>query len=151
MVSTKWSITKNGVLPVTTLFFWKFCFSWRTSYKELIWCTNDPNAHIRTFCKRWSFIWRCFFPVSILPKRFHNHRTFFINIFDRKLLNLQNISGQWKVRKASQKTVRKVYSNLISNVYILFAINRKLFSINSARDGKQLRVACRVWVAYLKQ
>ena len=59
-------ITKNGVLPVTTSFFWKFCFSLRTSYKELIWCTNDPNAHIRTFCKRWSFIWRYFFPVSIV-------------------------------------------------------------------------------------
>ena len=29
-------ITKNGVLPVTTaLVFWKFCFSWRLSYKEL--------------------------------------------------------------------------------------------------------------------
>ena len=51
-------ITKNGVLPVTTLFFWKFCFSLRTSYKELICCTNNPNAHICTFCKRWSFIWR---------------------------------------------------------------------------------------------
>ena len=30
-------ITKNGFLPVTTLFFWKFL---RTSYKELIWCTH---------------------------------------------------------------------------------------------------------------
>ena len=59
-------ITKNGVLPVTTLFFWKFCFSLRISYKELIWCTNNPNICIRNFCKHWSFIWRCFFPVSIL-------------------------------------------------------------------------------------
>ena len=59
-------ITKNGVLPVTTFFFWKFCFSLRTSHKELIWCTNYPNVHIPTFCKRWSFIWHCFFPVSIL-------------------------------------------------------------------------------------
>ena len=25
-------ITKNGVLPVTTLFFWGFCFSLRTSF-----------------------------------------------------------------------------------------------------------------------
>ena len=48
-------ITKNGLLPVTTLFFWKFCFSLSTNY---------PNTH--TFCKRWSFIWWCFFPVSIL-------------------------------------------------------------------------------------
>ena len=29
-------ITKNGVLPVTNLFFRKFCSSLRTSYKELI-------------------------------------------------------------------------------------------------------------------
>ena len=66
VVSTKWTITKKGVLSVITLFIWKFCFSFRTSYKELIRCTNDPNVHIHTFCKRWSFIWRCFFPASIL-------------------------------------------------------------------------------------
>ena len=29
-------ITKDGVLPVTNLFFQKFCFSLRTSYKKLI-------------------------------------------------------------------------------------------------------------------
>ena len=65
-------IKKKGVLPVTTLFFWKFCFSLRTSYKELICCTNNPNAHICTFYKRWSFIWRCFFRVSTLKKRKSN-------------------------------------------------------------------------------
>ena len=59
-------ITKNGVLPETPLFFWKFSFSLRTCYRELIWYTNNPNTHIPTFCKRWDFIWRCFFPVSIL-------------------------------------------------------------------------------------
>ena len=59
-------IIKNGVLTGTAWFFWIFCFSLRTSYNELIRFTNDPNAHIRTFCKRWSFIWWCFFPVSIL-------------------------------------------------------------------------------------
>ena len=60
-------ITKNGVLPRTTLFFKKFRFSLRTCYKELIWCTIEPNAHICTFCKCWSFIWQCYFPVSV-PK-----------------------------------------------------------------------------------
>ena len=58
------TITKNGVLPVTTLFFQKFYFSWRTSYRELIWCTNHSNAHIHTFWKRWSFIRGCFFPCE---------------------------------------------------------------------------------------
>ena len=62
--------TKDGVLPVTNLFFWKFYFSLRASYNELIWCTNNPNAHILTPCKCWAFIWRCFFPVSILKTRY---------------------------------------------------------------------------------
>ena len=61
-------ITKNGVFPVTTLFFWKLCFSLGTSYKKLICCTNNSNAHICSFCKRWSFILRLFFPVSILKE-----------------------------------------------------------------------------------
>ena len=61
-------ITNNRVLPVTTLFFWRFSFSLRTSYKELIWCTNNSNAQIHTFCKRWSFIWQCCFLVSILKQ-----------------------------------------------------------------------------------
>ena len=64
MVTTKW--TKNGVFSVTNLFFWKLCFSLRTSCKELIRCTNNPNAYICTLYKCWSFTWRCFFPVSIL-------------------------------------------------------------------------------------
>ena len=68
MMTTKWTYHKNGVLPVTTLFFWKFCFSLRTSYEELICCTKNPNAHICTFWKRWSFIWRYFFLVSILNR-----------------------------------------------------------------------------------
>ena len=60
------TITKNGVLLVTNLLFWKFYFSLITSYEELICCINNPNSHICTFCKHWSFIWRCFYPVSIL-------------------------------------------------------------------------------------
>ena len=42
------------------LFFRKFCLSLRTSYKELICCNNNSDAHICTFCKRWTFIWWCF-------------------------------------------------------------------------------------------
>ena len=34
-------IAKNGVLPPTNLFFWKFDVSIRTSYKELI---NVPTT-----------------------------------------------------------------------------------------------------------
>ena len=65
---SEWTITKNGVLPVTTLFFWKSCFSLRKIYKELT-CTNDPNDHIHSFRQRWSFIWGCFFlRVSLKTK-----------------------------------------------------------------------------------
>ena len=59
-------ITKSGVLPATTLFFWKICSSFRTSYKELTSCNNDPNVHIRIFRQRWSLILGCSFPVNIL-------------------------------------------------------------------------------------
>ena len=53
-------IAKNGVLPITTLYFWKICFNMRTSYKELIWCINYSIVHIHTFLKRLKFIWLCF-------------------------------------------------------------------------------------------
>ena len=72
-------IIKNGVLPVTTLFFENFV-SVRTSFNELICCTNNPKTHICTFWKRWSFIWRSFFPVSILENNC------FVNTDERLLL-----------------------------------------------------------------
>ena len=53
-------------MPMSTLFFWKFRLSIRTCNKELIWSTNYPYVHIIAFRKHWSFIWGCFFPVSIL-------------------------------------------------------------------------------------
>ena len=60
MATTKWTYHKERSFASNYFIFWKFCFSLRTSYKELICCTNNPNAHICTFCKHWSFIWRCF-------------------------------------------------------------------------------------------
>ena len=66
MVTTKWIYHKEGSFASKYFIFLKFCFNLRTSYKESIWCTNDPNTHIRTFCKRWSLILGCSFPVSIL-------------------------------------------------------------------------------------
>ena len=66
MWSTKWIYRKERSFASNCLFFWKFCFSLRTSHKELIWSANDPNAHIHTFRKRCSLIWRCFFPCEYL-------------------------------------------------------------------------------------
>ena len=61
-------IKKNRVLAVTTLFFWEFYFSLRISYKTWVWFTNHPNVRIPSFRKRCSFIWGCFFHVSIPSK-----------------------------------------------------------------------------------
>ena len=63
--SIKRTYHKGGVLPLTTLVFWKFGLRVKTSFNELIKCTNYPTFHIHTFRKGWSFIWRRFFPVSI--------------------------------------------------------------------------------------
>ena len=64
-------ITKSGILPVTIFFLLlKICSSFGISLKQLIWCTNDANVHIRIFCKRWSLILGCFLPVSILKQTF---------------------------------------------------------------------------------
>ena len=55
IVSTKWTSSQRTEL-VTLYFLENFVSVLRNSYKELVWCSNEPNAHIRTFCKRWSFI-----------------------------------------------------------------------------------------------
>ena len=60
MGSTKRTYLKESSFA-TNLFFWKFYFI-RTCFKELLLCTNHPNAHIHIFCKRWGFVWGCFFP-----------------------------------------------------------------------------------------
>ena len=49
-MSTKWTYHKERSFSSNYLIFLKFCFSLGTSCKELIRCTNDPNAHIHTFC-----------------------------------------------------------------------------------------------------
>ena len=53
-------------LEFSHFFFQKIRFSFRTSQKELIWCTNDPNVHMCIFLKRWSLILEFSFHVSIL-------------------------------------------------------------------------------------
>ena len=65
MGGTIWTYHKDRSFAIT-LVFRKSSFSLRTSYKELIWCTNHPNVHIHTFRKRWNFIWERFFSLSIL-------------------------------------------------------------------------------------
>ena len=66
IATTKWTYHKEKSFASNCLCFSKLCVSLRTSYKELISCTNNPNSRVCTICKQWSFIWRCFFAVSIL-------------------------------------------------------------------------------------
>ena len=110
-------MTKSTVLPANALFFWKFCFSLRTSYKELIWCTKDLNAHIGTFCKRWSFIWRCFFPVSILKKILYFYHDGWIHyhhdIFSQNFQVMSNKNK--KTVRYGQETIKFRTSSLWEN------------------------------------
>ena len=48
MVTTKWVCHKEHSLASNYVFSWKICFSFRDSYKELIWCTNYSNVEIHT-------------------------------------------------------------------------------------------------------
>ena len=70
MGSIKWTFYKERSFSRNYFISRIFCFSLRTFFKDLIWCTNYPIVHIHTFRKRWSFIWGCFFPVSIIKKWF---------------------------------------------------------------------------------
>ena len=54
MATAKWTYHREWSFASKYLIFLENCSSLRTSHKELIWCTNDPNINIRIFCKRWS-------------------------------------------------------------------------------------------------
>ena len=120
-------ITKNGLFSVTTLFFWKFYFSLKTSCKEMIWCINDPNAHqISTFCKCCSVISRSFFPVSIIKIFFYSLSSYQTNK-RVTVIELRNKNEQWvwsliaKLRKSEISLVKKfhiVAIYLFSTLYL---------------------------------
>ena len=65
-VSTKRTYHKERSVASNNFIFLKIFFQFKNLLQKLIWYTNDANANTRTFCERWSFIWLCFFPVSIL-------------------------------------------------------------------------------------
>ena len=125
---TKLTYSRNGVLPVTTFLFQKFCFSLGTSYIELIWCTNHPNVHIHTFQKHWSFSLGCFFPVSILK----------INLNAAEIRNVQDYlctknQCEWK----STYTVLKL------------RVKQVTYESNTKRP-KPTQKAGNIWVKYKK-
>ena len=122
-------IKKNGVLPVTTLFFENFVLV-RTSFKELICCTNNPNTHICTFCKRRSFIWRSFFPVSILKNNyfvkhwwtavFENH--VYLN-WTEKFPEFQSDDVNWKFIEQGMTYVVKIPSFYGDRIFVSSFLN----------------------------
>ena len=57
-------ITKNGILPAITLFCRTFCFSF--SFQSWFHVPTTQTSRSIFFGKYWSFIWGCFFLVSIL-------------------------------------------------------------------------------------
>ena len=59
-------IKKNGILPRTNLFFWKFCFSLRTSHKKLIDVTTTQLSIFVLFVSVEVVFNGVFFPASIL-------------------------------------------------------------------------------------
>ena len=137
-------ITKNGVLPVTTLSSWKIFFSLRNPYKELIWCTNHPNIHIHTFHKHWSFIWVCFFPVSIFKKRVHlypvhpffNFFHFTITVFSPQYNRL------WPAGQCSHfvypENTRKSFENLFSS-----SIKWEHYRLEMSKENKHMEIKLR--------
>ena len=83
----------------------------------MICCTDNPDAYICTFCKRWSFIWQCVSPVSILNYRNRailsylvRRSILFLTRYDRQkivflnILTLKQIDVIEKVRLNTQKT-----------------------------------------------
>ena len=57
-------ITENGILPVTTLVFRKFCFSLRTLYKEVDLMYQSPKRPYSYFLKALEFYLRVLFPCK---------------------------------------------------------------------------------------
>ena len=49
MVTTKWIYHKERIFASNYFIFWKFCFSLRTFYEDMIWCINDPDAQFLLF------------------------------------------------------------------------------------------------------
>ena len=87
--------TKNGVLPVINLFFLKILFQFKNLLYRVDLLHQQPRCSYLSFCKRRSFIWRSFFPVSILKqscwrrlKKKGSNTVFFKNTSGRLLWKL---------------------------------------------------------------
>ena len=99
-------ITKNSFASNCFIFL-KILFQFKNLLEDLIWFTNNPNTHIRTFCKHWSFIWWYFFPVSIL------NINFTVYLYIKFQLNCFFFMLSWNI------SVKKIFS--FQKLKILFS------------------------------
>ena len=82
---TKWTYQKGRCFASNYFIFWKFYFSLRTSCKELIWCTNDPNVHIHPCREQWNFIFESASPLwASLNNINFNYRNYLIKLLNSK-------------------------------------------------------------------
>ena len=106
----------------------------------MIRCTNDSNVHNRTIYKRWSFIWRCFFPESLLNFFFHIHIETCVRLaLHKKAIQTQSSSTSFTnhsenspTRKLTRRTLN-TETKLKSN--ICFFCDQKEYASNE----KQLK------------
>lgn len=125
----------SQTLPVTTLFSKKSYFSLRTSYKYLLWCTNDQNVHIHTFHKSWSFIWGWFFLwvslTEFLYLRTEQSQHIVINLWCVKWFIFWDFSDEYSAFK-SHRNVLLIYEaslNFPLNDFLQSKIMPKLSSL----------------------
>ena len=126
----------SQTLPVTTLFSKKSYFSLRTSYKYLLWCTNDQNVHIHTFHKSWSFIWGWFFLwvslTEFLYLRTEQSQHIVINLWCVKWFIFWDFSDEYSAFKSHRNAFAYLWSFLELSFEWLLAIknNAKIIFIS---------------------
>ena len=104
--------------PVINLFFLKILFQLKNVLQRVISCTNKPNAHICTFGMRWSFIWRCFFPMSILKVKFRSNQNPWITkgIVKSSKKKTRLYEKLLKNRTQKNEETYKTYKNLFETI-----------------------------------
>ena len=73
MVISKWTYCKEWSFASNYFIFLKILFQFKNLLKRVDLLYQQPKRPYLYFCKRWSFIWRCFFRVSIF--NFHKMST----------------------------------------------------------------------------
>ena len=135
------AIRRNGVFPVTTLFFWKFYFSLRTSYKELIWCTNYPNVHIHTLVTALKFHLRVLFPWQY-PWVRKEYAGFYVFSNNRQLLKLSYLIACYWCKK---KTCLQIFFLKYFDLNLQKVKNAWLQSLRGHNTSTCIHAASRYW------